>query len=74
MKGSFEITNNETLGRMTLTCLYNHWSGEHHCTASGTEMDTMVKNGWKAEGIAWYGVKWGVLRLPPRPLRSSQRR
>jgi surface protein len=33
--------------------LYNPWSGEHFYTASATERDTIVKAGWKYEGVGW---------------------
>lgn len=31
-------------------------SGSHNYTTSLAENDALVKRGWKAEGIAWYGV------------------
>ena len=31
--------------------------GQHHYTKSAAERDSLVKNnGWKDEGIAWYGL------------------
>jgi hypothetical protein len=32
-------------------------SGSHNYTTSRTENDALVRAGWKAEGIAWYGLK-----------------
>lgn len=37
--------------------LYNPYSGEHHYTASSTERDSLVKLGWKDEGVAWTAPK-----------------
>lgn len=35
---------------------YNN-SGSHNYTTSKTENDNLVKLGWRAEGIGWYGIK-----------------
>jgi hypothetical protein len=34
-------------------------SGSHNYTADTVENDALVKAGWKAEGIAWYGLDMG---------------
>ena len=34
-------------------------SGSHNYTTSKSENDKLVKAGWKAEGVGWYGVKAG---------------
>ncbi len=55
------ITSNVTLyakwaqstGRVTMTRLYNRWSGEHLYTSNATEVKKCVALGWKNEGTAW---------------------
>ena len=32
-------------------------TGSHNYTASKAENDSLVTAGWRAEGVAWYGVK-----------------
>ena len=36
--------------------LYNPNAGDHHYTVSAFERDTLVKLGWKAEGVAWHSA------------------
>ena len=34
----------------------NAKAGSHNYTASRREQDFLTANGWKDEGIAWYGI------------------
>ncbi len=51
--GTFKITKTETVGRVTMTRLYNRWSGEHLYTSNAKEISDLVAIGWKNEGTAW---------------------
>ena len=39
--------------------LYNPWTGEHFYTASEEERQSLIKDGWMDEDIAWYAPKSG---------------
>ena len=41
-------------GSKTMYRLYNPYSGEHFYTASADERDSIIKAGWRYEGLAWY--------------------
>lgn len=43
----------KTIAQVSMHRLYNPNSGEHFYTASTTERDSLVKLGWKYEGIGW---------------------
>ena len=45
--------------------MYNPNSGEHFYTTADTERDTLIRAGWRFEGIGWYAVSSGdsVYRL-----------
>ena len=48
-----ELENKETGKTVDMYRLYNPNSGEHFYTASAGEKDSLVKLGWKDEGIGW---------------------
>ncbi len=56
--------------RMTLHRVYNPnayamgMTGAHHYTADKPEADYLASIGWRAEGIAWYGVAASPDKLP----------
>ena len=52
-KGTFKIEKKEAVGRVTMTRLYNRWSGEHLYTSNAKEISDLVSIGWKNEGTAW---------------------
>lgn len=52
-KGSSDSGKGETVERVTLTRLYNKWSGEHFYTSDTTEIARLVGLGWNNEGTAW---------------------
>lgn len=62
-KGSFTITkkgdsgkkddSDSTVTRVTLTRLYNPWSGEHLYTSDAAEVKNLTELGWRNEGTAW---------------------
>lgn len=43
----------ETVTLVTMTRLYNKYSGEHLYTSDSDEMAKLVELGWKNEGLAW---------------------
>lgn len=43
----------ETVTRVTMTRLYNRFSGEHLYTSDADEIAKLVELGWKNEGLAW---------------------
>ncbi len=51
--GTFKITKKETVTRVTMTRLYNKWSGEHLYTSNAEEIKDLVGRSWKNEGTAW---------------------
>ena len=51
-KGTFKIEKKEAVGRVTMTRLYNRWSGEHLYTSNAKEISDLVSIGWKNEGTA----------------------
>ncbi len=42
-----------TAKTVNMNRLYNPYSGEHFYTASTSERDTLVKVGWRSEGVGW---------------------
>ena len=49
--------NNAAVETVNMYRLYNPNSGEHFYTASSSEKDTLVKVGWRYEGIGWKAPK-----------------
>lgn len=65
-KGYFiSSTGQQDPSKLPLYRLYNSKTGEHHYTLSGGERDSIVKMGWKYEGVGWQTDKSGnsVYRL-----------
>ena len=52
-KGTFKIEKKEAVGRVTMTRLYNRWSGEHLYTSNASEVKDLTGRGWRNEGTAW---------------------
>ncbi len=51
--GSGGSNSGAATGRVTMTRLYNRWSGEHLYTSSAVEVKDLVGRGWRNEGTAW---------------------
>ena len=45
-----------SVSTITTYRLYNPYTGEHFYTQSANERDTLVKVGWKSEGVGWTAV------------------
>ncbi len=57
-RGSTSKTFRIAVSPVPMYRLYNPWSGEHLFTQNKSEVDSLVRLGWRDEGIAWKSPSW----------------
>ncbi|WP_368018398.1 hypothetical protein [Olsenella sp. AGMB03486] len=57
-RGSTSKTFRIAVSPVPMYRLYNPWSGEHLFTQNKSEADSLVRLGWRDEGIAWKSPSW----------------